>query len=221
MTSKDITASETIAWCRNTLILRWVLKKFPLISLIPTKTNKHIPEMWGAWWTKYSYTAMIHQQPPHLKTHLCVVTSKFSHRQTLTFDIAANYDASSCSVLLLLSLKCKDEEWLGVTEARQERVPELGSRVAECSTPHGAEMVRGNREADGAGGSEATGWSGDVKSSWQVRREAVDGHKCINENAVMSSDQEQESLRYGGGWWWEEEQFCLGCQPQSCGPAKR
>lgn len=49
----------------------------------------------------------------------------------------------------------------------------------------------------------------------------MDGHKCINENAVMSSDQEQESLRYGGGWWWEEEQFCLGCQPQSCGPAKR
>lgn len=42
---------------------------------------------------------------------------------------------------------------------------ELGSRVAECSTPYGAEMVRGNREVDGGGGSEATGRSGDVKRS--------------------------------------------------------
>lgn len=51
-------------------------------------------------------------------------------------------------------------------EARRERVPELGSRVAECSTPYGAEMVRGNREVDGGGGgSEATGQSGDVKRS--------------------------------------------------------
>lgn len=50
-------------------------------------------------------------------------------------------------------------------EARQERVPELGSKVAECSTPYGAEMVRGNREVDVGGGSEATGQSGDVKRS--------------------------------------------------------
>lgn len=46
-------------------------------------------------------------------------------------------------------------------KARQERVQELGSRVAECSTPHGAQMVRGNR----GGGSEATGWSGNVRRS--------------------------------------------------------
>lgn len=48
-------------------------------------------------------------------------------------------------------------------EVRRERVLELGSRVAECSTPHGAEMVRGSREADRGGGSEATRWSGNVK----------------------------------------------------------
>ena len=63
------------------------------------------------------------------------------------------------------------------------------------------------------------GCSGDVKRSWQVRREAAHGHKCINENGVMHSDQEQESLRdevmveEGGGG------FGLWCQQQSCGPA--
>lgn len=50
-------------------------------------------------------------------------------------------------------------------EVRCKRVPELRSGAAKCSTPHGAEMIRGNREADGGGGSEATCWSGDVKRS--------------------------------------------------------
>lgn len=52
-------------------------------------------------------------------------------------------------------------------EARRETVPELGSRVAECSTPHGAEMVKGNTEVDGGRGgeSETKSGSGDVKRS--------------------------------------------------------
>lgn len=88
-------------------------------------------------------------------------------------------------------------------EVRWERVLEPGSRAAECSTPHGADMG-------------AVGWmeeedlreqAGDMKRIWQVRRVgAADGHTCMNENGVIYSELNQELLKdavdvVGGGGW--------------------
>ena len=60
--------------------------------------------------------------------------------------------------------------------------------MTESSAPHGAEVYRGDSEAEGRGGSEGACWIGDAKEIRQIRRgEVVNSFESVQKDFELNS----------------------------------